>query len=350
MAEVVFADGPTRRQFSVQALALAGCAGGRRPATPIAPAPLEDLTLAAGGLQRPEGVAALRDGRLVLSSSEAACTILNTDSSRRSVGRAPAANGLAIDRRGGAIIANYGLVTGVPGTLQRVDLQTGDGATLAEAINGRPLVASNMPALGPDNEIYCTHSHWRDPFNIGNVEAQGFVYKVAANGSASLVCDGIRGANGLCFSADFRHMFVARTAAGDVLRLTRAADGRYGRGERYGPQLGLAPDNLTVSDIRAMSIAERAGLGHPDGLALDREGNLWVTLPFAGKIVVLTPAGEKIVVVSDVEGRKLQSPTNLAFGGPDLRDLYIASLHNNSLWKMRAPIAGLPLPHWRDRA
>lgn len=308
---------------------------------------VDDLVLVADGLARPEGVVLTRDGRVITSSSQAAVTIIAPDGSRRSLGTAAHANGLAMDAQGRVIVANYGLLTSVPGNLQRINLATGTSENLCDMIEGRALVASNMPAIGPGGDIYCTHTHWANPYNIGNTEPAGFVYKVTVAGEASVVYRGIRGANGLCFSASFEHVYVARTAAGDIIRLTRTSDGGYGGAEPYGPRLGAAPDNITVQTLRAMAPAERSMLGHVDGVALDAAGNLWVTLPFANQIVAITPAGEKIVVLADAEGRKLQSPTNLNWGGPDLRDLYIASLRNNSIWKARTNVAGLPLPHWR---
>lgn len=337
---------PTRRVLlqSAAASALAGCASTapQRP-TPIA---IDDLELVAEGLSRPEGIVVLRDGRIIVSSHDAACTIIAPDGSRRSVGSAYSANGLTMDRRGGVIVANYGLLASVPGVLQRVDLETGGTTTLANAIDGRPLAASNAPAIGPGDEIYCTHTHWADPYNIGNTQAAGFVYKVALDGTVSVVCSGIRGANGLCFGQNFEALYVAQTGGGDILRFTRNAEGGYVDPVRWGPRLGLAPDNINAVDLRTMPTAERTLLGHTDGLAADIAGNIWVTLPFAGKVVVVTPAGQAIEVVSDPEGRKLVMPTSLAFGGADRRDLYIASMRNNKVWKTRVRTPGLALPHW----
>jgi gluconolactonase len=233
------------------------------------------------------------------------------------------------------VIDNFGLLGDVPGTLQRVDLPTGGMTTLAGAIDGRPLVGSNCPALGPDGEIYCTHSKWSDPYNVGNTDPSGFVYKVSRDGRVSRVVDGVRGANGLCFSADFRSLYVAQTPAANVLRFTRTPEGGYANPRQYGPRLGLAPDNINAIDLRTMPASERRHLGLTDGLAFDADRNLWVTVPFAGKLVVITPASEAIEVLSDPEGEKLNMPTNIAFGGADLRDLYIASMRNNKVWKLR---------------
>jgi gluconolactonase len=304
------------------------------------------LRLVADNLSRPEGVLATRDGRVIVASSAAACTIIAPDGARRDVGRAHHVNGIAMDREGRLIVANYGLIDGVPGSLQRVDLQTGATTDLATHIDGRALTSSNSPALGPFGEIYCTHTQWRDPYNIGATEAAGFVYAVGAGG-ARLVHGGLRMANGLCFGRDFSELFVAQTASADVVRLRRTEHGGYGEPRSWGPPLGRAPDNISAAEIRAMDPHARSELGHVDGLALDVAGNLWVTLPFANAIAVITPQGEKIEILRDREGERLRHVTNIAFGGADLRTLYIASMRTNSVWRLRVDIPGLPLPHWR---
>ncbi|MGE0741194.1 MAG: SMP-30/gluconolactonase/LRE family protein [Hyphomonadaceae bacterium] len=320
-----------------------GCASAGGDPT-IGPLPLSALELVADNLNRPEGVAVTRDGRVVVSSSRSAGTIIAADGARREVGRAHHANGIAIDGDGRLIVANYGLIDGVLGNIQRVDLESGETTDLAADINGRRFTSSNFPAIGPDGAIYCSHTQWSEPQNIGAVDPQGFVYRIAANGAAELVCDGFRMANGICFSADFQHLFVAQTAVGNVVRLTRRADGGYGDPQPYGPQLGHAPDNIRAPDIYAMGPEERGRLGHTDGVALDVAGNLWVTLPFANAIVVITPAGEVIDVIRDPASTKLQHVTSIAFGGDDMRTLYIASMRNNSLWRLRVPTPGVRLP------
>jgi gluconolactonase len=330
------------------ATALAACARGTLGrVAPPRPVSLDALELVADGLERPEGVAAARDGRVYVSSSAAAVIEIAPGGARRPIGTAPAANGIALDRQGRMIIANFGLLKKLPGPLQRLDLTTGAIETIAESIGGRQLVASNGPAIGGDGSVYCTHSTWADPTNIGTTTASGFVYRVDPAGRVEMVHEGIRGANGCCFDADFSHLYVAQTAAGNIVRLSRRPDGGYGDPVVWGPQLGDAPDNLQASAIVAMPSAERRRLGHPDGIAFDAAGNLWATIPFANRIVAITPAGQLIDVVFDPEASKIQLPTSLTFGGPDLRDLYVASMRNGKLWKLKVETPGLALPHWR---
>lgn len=173
-----------------------------------------------------------------------------------------------MDRRGDIIVANYGLLNNVSGGLQRVDLTTGATTTLADAIDGRPLTSSNFPAIGPDGDIYCSHTQWEDPRNIGAVNPAGFVYRVRADGRVENVVSGLRMANGICFSGDFEYLFVAQTAAANVLRYSRTADGLYDHPGNGGldsamrlitsPPLKYSPCQIWREAVWVMSMAWRS--------------------------------------------------------------------------------------------
>ena len=46
-------------------------------------------------------------------------------------------------------------------------------------------------------------------------------------------------------------------------------------------------------------------------------------------------------------GATLQFPTSVAFGGPDLKTVYLGSLAMPRLVSLRSPVAGAALPHWQ---
>ena len=119
----------------------------------------------------------------------------------------------------------------------------------------------------------------------------------------------------------------------------------WGEREPYGPSLGIVPANPDIAAMFGASPEERGKFGHPDNMAFDAEGNLWVALPLAGKIVAITPGGELVTVISDPTGTTVLMPTNIAFGGPDLMDVYIGSLGTPHVLKGRSPVAGQPLLH-----
>ena len=347
----------SRRQFAGGAASLLGfaelggvaeraAAAGRRARLSGSLTP-DDFAPVLSGLDHPEGIAASLDGSLFFSSGGGAIGIRKANGKVRYIGQAIAPNGVAIDREGRAIVANMGLLKQVPGPLQRVDVATGTVETLVDSLEGRQLVASNGPVAARDGTLYCTHTSWGPVGNIGSTVAAGFIYRVAPNGRGDIVARGLRGANGLCLDRDERYLYASLTATARIRRWRRRPDGSLGDGEDFGPQLGAAHPDQTVEDIRALPAAERAGLGYCDGIAIDLAGNLWITLPFANRLVALTPGGGRLVsILHDPQGLRIEMPTNLCWGGADRRDLFVVSRRGGSIVKARTAIPGVPLANW----
>ena len=85
-----------------------------------------------------------------------------------------------------------------------------------------------------------------------------------------------------------------------------------------------------------------------DGGTLDLpEGSLWVTLPAANKIVMICPDQSVETIVHDISGEIVNHPTNITWGGEDMRDLYIGSIRADYVLKARSPVAGMKLIHQR---
>jgi gluconolactonase len=338
-----------RRQFAGDAMGLMALALVGRTAAARAPAPLltpADFTLVLSGLDHPEGIATTPDGSLFFSSGSGALSIRTPDGSVRYIGEAIAPNGIAIDREGRAIVANMGLLKQRPGPLQRVDPRTGTVETLVDSIEGRQLVASNGPVAARDGTLYCTHSTWGPIGNIGTTAATGFIYRVTPDGRADVVARGLRGVNGLCLNRDERWLYASLTASGRIIRWRRRSDGALGKGEYFGPQLGVVHPDQTVEQIRALPATERAVLGYCDGIGFDAAGNLWITLPFANRLVALTSAARLVPILYDPDGARIEMPTNLCWGGADLRDFFVVSRRGGSIVRARTTIPGVPLANW----
>jgi gluconolactonase len=62
-------------------------------------------------------------------------------------------------------------------------------------------------------------------------------------------------------------------------------------------------------------------------------------------VVAITPNGRKVTVIHDPSGEIVNHPTNVTWGGPDLRDLYIGSIRADYVLKAKSPVAGLALVH-----
>lgn len=346
------------RRSLLQALAFAGLGASLGPVACVRPQrrsdlrriELSELQIVASGLERPETVVVGRDGRLYASNARSACAIISADGTIEHAGSNVAGNGIALDARGRLIIASFGLLDKRPGPLQRLDFASGRLEMLAETSEGHTLVGSNFPVVASDGSIYCSHSTWGPEAGAGidPARADGFVFRVQPNGQVSRLVENLPGPNGLCFDQGEAHLYVAQTAAGNVVRLARTPDGKFANPEVYGPTLGAVPAGLKAADIYGkMSAEERSALGHPDAIGFDAQGNLWVTIPFANRVVAITPAREAVVVIDDPQGQILEMPTSLAWGGSDLGDLYLVSRRKGQIVKTRSPIPGLPLAHQR---
>jgi len=211
------------------------------------------------------------------------------------------------------------------------------------------LVACNFPVVARDGSIYCTHTSWGPGMDdcIDPQNESGFIFRVGPDGTVSVARDRIPTPNGCCFDADERWLYVAQIGRGNIVRLRRRADGSLGEPEPWGPKLGETPAHASARTIIESPIATRTALGHPDGIGFDVEGNLWVTLVLANRIVAITPSERIVPVIEDPQGEQIALPTGLTWGGPRLEDLYIACAARDYVVRAPSPVPGLPLVHQR---
>jgi sugar lactone lactonase YvrE len=82
-----------------------------------------------------------------------------------------------------------------------------------------------------------------------------------------------------------------------------------------------------------------------DGMRCDVDGNLYVTRYGKGTVAVLSPTGEVLREI-DVLGA---SPSNLCFGGPDGRTVYVTEVTKQRLVQFRVDHPGLAWQRWREK-
>ena len=155
----------------------------------------------------------------------------------------------------------------------------------------------------------------------------------------------IQFANGVTLDPQEQNAYVCQTTGCNVIRFPINPDGSLGERQQYGPKLGNAIDSL--ADMRPLNAQQRGQLGLTDGCGFDVEGNLWVTLPVSNKVVAITPQGESVTIIEDLEGQILQTPTNVSWGGDDMQDLYVGNILSDYVVKARSPIPGERLIHQR---
>ena len=162
----------------------------------------------------------------------------------------------------------------------------------------------------------------------------GALYEPRDQAAAPLYClergqlrdSGLRAtvSNGVAFAADGRTLYHADTTAHRVC----AYD--------------LDPANGQISRPRTLrqfsSVRDACYGGRPDGAAIDSEGAYWCAMLEGDRLLRLTPDGE---VLQELP-LPVRSPTMMAFGGEDLRTLYITSARNNRSEEelARRPLSG----------
>ena len=308
--------------------------------------PTSAFAKVAVGIDRPEDVVVGRDGRVFAADHQCVVAEILRDGGFRRMGpRGGAPNGVNMDAQGRILIANFGIYDREPGPLQRFDPGTGAHETLLTEVEGRRLTASNYPVIDTAGNIWCANSTHAETWPQAlDGRDDGFLYVLRTDGSAAVVADGLKFPNGLALSADERWLYCAQTTGADVLRFPVLDGGRLGAGERYGPTLGRLVEGRP--DPEALP-PDASTLGYTDGIGFDADGNLWVCLPAANKVVAITPSSTVETVIHDPEGAVVNHPTNVGWGGPDLRDLYIGSIRANYVLKARSPVAGQPQAHQR---
>jgi len=234
------------------------------------------------------------------------------------------------------------------GVLQRLDLESGDVDVLADQVEGQPLTAVNYPLVGKGGVVWVSCSARQDPaVSMATGAQDGYIFRLAPDGTTTLAADGLPFPNCMTFDADGRAIYVVRSTVSDVVRMEVIDNERLGPPERYGPPLGdrrsdeYGPEQL--ASFGQPEVLARWVLA--DGCAFDAEGNLWVTLMSANRVVAITPDLDVVTIVDDPEGGLIFAPSSVVWGGEDRRDLYIGSLFSDRVVTARSPVPGMRSPY-----
>lgn len=225
-------------------------------------------------------------------------------------------NGTTFDLQGRLVICEGGN--------RRVTRWSADGGSevLMDRYEGKRLNRPNDVVCKSDGSIYFTDPGLRVPLAEREVPHAG-VYRIAPDGTQSLVAD-FEYPNGLAFSPDERWLYVANT-----------------RWAQYIHVLELDAGGKMVRRRIFADMASDETEGVPDGMKVDVEGRVFCTGP--GGTWVFAPDGTRLGVI-----RTPEVPANLAFGGPDLRTLFMTA--RTSIYSLRVKTPGQPHPWYRLRA
>lgn len=315
-------------------------------------------------LQRPECILAERDGTLWSADARGGVMCIRPDGSQRLIaqtghrgidagnpeslilGGATLPNGIAMNRAGDFLIANFGT--------DAIEIMHRDGTSrsLYTEVDGLPLGKTNFVLNDSRDRTWFTVTTRLVPWtrSINEKVADGYVGLID-EGGIRIVADGFVGTNEIRFDAGEEWLYVVESNARRISRLRVRRDATLGGRETFGPgDLG----------------------GTPDGFAFDEYGNLWITIVQTDRLIALTPNGELLTLLDDCDAAQREvydrhfyagtmtpeimaatkgtiAPwmASLTFGGPDLKTVYLGSLMGTTIPHFRSPVAGLPMAHWK---
>ena len=295
----------------------------------------------AQGIRRPEDVLRLPDGRVLASDSDSAVAEVLPAGGLRRIGSALGApNGLGLLPDGRVVIANFEL-----GCLQQLDLESGAIRVGADqTVDGRPLRHANYPLGDGTGGVWLSCCTCREDVAsaLAAPAADGMIAYVHADGTCERSADVVF-PNCMAIDAGARYLYVCRTATSDVVRFPVLGPGKLGPEEPYGGALGGRQLHEVGDefDLRTLEPSVLHRWGFADGCAFDVDGNLWVTLAMANRLVAITPSRTVVDVVIDGGDELLISPTSVAWAGDDLRDIYVGSLTSPYVLRGRSSVPGL---------
>jgi gluconolactonase len=211
-------------------------------------------------------------------------------------------NGLGVDPAGMLIACEHANRRVVRRTVSSSEV-------LADAWDGMQLNSPNDNIVRSDGTIYFTDPPYGISANEQELPFQG-VFRIAPDGTISLIDDTMNRPNGIALSPDETTLYVADSADGLVRSWAVAADGSTGQGDKLMDTSGSA-----------------------DGMAIDDQGNLYVTTSAGVEVYRADGSLRGTIVVPE-------QPANCTFGGADRRTLYITA--RTSLYSVVLNLPGKP--------
>jgi len=194
----------------------------------------------------------------------------------------------------------------------------GSVTVIADKSNGKILNGPNDIVVHPDGDIWFTDPGYGTLMDYeghkGELLLKEAVYRVDKTGQVTMVTDELYKPNGVCFSPDYKKLYVCDTGAThypDAPKNIKVYDVAGGKALRNGRQ------------YISMEMSGK-GAGMADGIRADTDGNIWVGAGWVGAgydgVHVFTPSGERIGIIQLPE-----ICANICFGGPKRNRLFMAA-------------------------
>ena len=165
----------------------------------------------------------------------------------------------------------------------------------------------NDLALAPDGRtLFASDPNWSD--------GTGNLWRIDGDGTVSKIAEGMGTTNGIEVSPDGKTLYVNESKQRNVWAFDIGKTG-------------------SLSNKRLIRHFDSHGF---DGMRCDVQGNLYITRHGKGTVIKMTPKGE-ILKEIPVLGKR---PSNLCFGGPDRKTIYVTEVDSQRLVQFRVDQPG----------
>ncbi len=215
-------------------------------------------------------------------------------------------NGIVFDPKGRMYVADY---TGH--NVLRIDMATRKIDVFA---HNDEMNQPNDLAIAPDGTLYASDPSWE--------KSTGQLWKIDTSGHSQKIASNMGTTNGIDVSPDGKTLYVNESIQRNLWSFPIMPDGTTGEKKllKQFPDQGF------------------------DGMRCDVDGNLYITRYGKGTVAVVTPDGKEVREI-DVLGKQ---PSNLCFGGPDGRTVYVTEVEHTRIVRFRVDKPGLAWKRWTD--
>ena len=216
-------------------------------------------------------------------------------------------NGMKFHKDGRLFVCDYkeGLLA--------LDVTTGKLDTLLRTAYSESFKGLNDLHFASNGDVYFT-----DQGQTGIADPTGRVYRLKANGELRRLADNIPSPNGITLNTTEKHVYVGVTRSNSVWRLPLMAD-----------------DSVSKTGV---AIQLSGGVAGPDGIEMDAENGLLVCQLGVG--IWRFDANMLPTHLVYADGPHHHHLDNVAFGGPDLRTIYITEALSGDILTAKMPVAG----------
>ena len=198
--------------------------------------------------------------------------------------------------------------TVVPFTDNEVVSALEDGVYKTNLKTGASTLFVDMKQALTDNRLNdgkCDPSgrFWVGSMHLEQIEGRAKLYSINNEGELNMKIDSVTISNGIVWTADKTKMYYIDTPTSEI----KVYD------------FDNATGKISNGKV-AVKIAE--DLGFPDGMTIDENDMLWVGMWNGNAVIQFNPITGKVIQKIEVPAHNI---TSCAFGGPDLKTLYITS-------------------------